>query len=294
MKRLPIALTLVALLCSGSLAQERESRSREGQRRGERDRREYRPEERDRRKLGVKDPAGYKTEGKQLFSGPQPGEKLPALKVTSLFGDTKGEAFDPIKRAGNRPQILFFQDAIFGEVPCLFQFADAIRQVNEKTEKKLQIACIFLADDVNTITSRYARVFAGLRERGVNVIAVAPGGRTGPGSYGLNRNISQTILVAKAGKVTWNFVSEQGLLFANPHILGAVAEAVGEKRETVAAWLNAAGADDRAPANEELARRQRALRTKLGAFVEAGKLTRREAGELYRAAFDGGTDRRSR
>lgn len=249
---------------------------------------------RNRRRTEVKDPAGYQTKGKQIFSGPQPGEKLPALKVTSLFGDTKGEAFDPIKRAGNRPQILFFQDAIFGEVPCLFQFADAIRQVNEKTEKELQVACIFLADEVNTITSRYARVFAGLRERGVNVIAVASGGRSGPGSYGLNRNISQTIIVAKDGKVTWNFVSEQGLLFANPHILGAVAEAVGEKRETVAAWLNAAVTDDRAPANKKLARRQRALRTKLGEFVEAGKLTRREAGELYRAAFDDGTVRRSR
>ena len=249
---------------------------------------------RNRRRTEVKDPAGYQTKGKQIFSGPQPGEKLPALKVTSLFGDTKGEAFDPIKRAGNRPQILFFQDAIFGEVPCLFQFADAIRQVNEKADKELQVACIFLADEANTITSRYAGVFAGLRERGVNVIAVASGGRSGPGSYGLNRNISQTIIVAKDGKVTWNFVSEQGLLFANPHILGAVAEAVGEKRETVSAWLNAAGADDRAPANKELARRQRALRTKLGEFVEAGKLTRREAGELYRAAFDGGTDRRGR
>ena len=249
---------------------------------------------RNRRRTEVKDPAGYQTKGKQIFSGPQKGEKLPALKVTSLFGDTKGEVFDPIKRVGNRPQILFFQDAIFGEVPCLFQFADAIRQVNEKTEKELQIACIFLADEANTITSRYARIFGGLRERGVNVIAVASGGRNGPGSYGLNRNISQTIIVAKDGKVTWNFVSEQGLLFADPHILGAVAEAVGEKRETVAGWLNAAGADDRAPANKELARRQRALRTKLGELVEAGKLTRREAGELYRAAFDGGTDRRSR
>ena len=249
---------------------------------------------RNRRRTEVKDPAGYQTKGKQIFSGPQKGEKLPALKVTSLFGDTKGEVFDPIKRAGSRPQILFFQDAIFGEVPCLFQFASAIRQVNEKTEKELQIACIFLADDTNTITSRYARIFGGLRERGVNVIAIASGGRTGPGSYGLNRNIAQTILVAKDGKVTWNFVSEQGLLFADPHILGAVAEAVGEKRETVAAWLNATGSDDRAPATEELARRQRALRTKLAELVEAGKLTRREAGALYRAAFDGGPDRRDR
>ena len=249
---------------------------------------------RNRRRTEVKDPAGYQTKGKQIFSGPQTGEKLPALKVTGLFGDTKGEAFDPIKRAGNRPQILFFQDDSGVGIRGLFGFANAIHQVNEKADQELQVACIFLADEANTITSRYAGIFGRLRERGVNVIAVASGGRSGPGSYGLNRNIAQTILVAKDGKVTWNFVSEQGLLFADPHILGAVAEAVGEKRETVAAWLNAAGSDDRAPANKELARRQRALRTKLGKLVEAGKLTRREAGELYRAAFDGGTDRRGR
>jgi len=255
---------------------------------------------RNRRRTEVKDPAGYQTKGKQIFSGPQTGEKLPALKVTGLFGDTKGEAFDPIKRAGNRPQILFFQDAIFGEVPCLFQFADAIRQVNEKTEKELQIACIFLADDTNTITNRYARIFGGLRERGVNVIAVASGGRNGPGSYGLNRNISQTIIVAKDGKVTWNFVSEQGLLFADPHILGAVAEAVGEKRETVAGWLNESRSGARPGAGDDRARRQRALGGKLRGLVEAGKLTREEAGELYRAAFPerkpagGGGNRKSR
>ena len=249
---------------------------------------------RNRRRTEVKDPAGYQTKGKQIFSGPQKGEQLPALKVTSLFGDTKGEVFDPIKRTGNQTQILFFQDDSGVGIRGLFGFANAIRQVNEEAEKELQVACIFLTDDTNTITTRYARIFGRLRESGVSVIAVASGGRNGPGSYGLNRNIAQTILVAKDGKVTWNFVSEQGLLFADPHILGAVAEAVGETRETVAAWLNATGSDDQAPANEKLARRQRELRTKLGEFVEAGKLTRREAGELYRAAFDGGADRRSR
>ena len=45
---------------------------------------------RNRRRTEVKDPAGYQTKGKQIFSGPQKGEQLPALKVTSLFGDTQG------------------------------------------------------------------------------------------------------------------------------------------------------------------------------------------------------------
>ena len=46
---------------------------------------------RNRRRTEVKDPAGYQTKGKQIFSGPQKGEKLPALKVTSLFGDSQGK-----------------------------------------------------------------------------------------------------------------------------------------------------------------------------------------------------------
>ncbi len=86
MKRSAIALTLVALLCSGSLAQEREKR--EGQRAGERKRQEY-----GRGKLAVKDPAGFKTEGKQIFSGPHPGEKLPTFnRHVAECDDGRGRA----------------------------------------------------------------------------------------------------------------------------------------------------------------------------------------------------------
>ena len=289
MKRSALALTLVALLCSGSLAQERETRTREGQRRGERDRREY-----GRGRLGVEDPAGFKTEGKQIFSGPQPGEKLPAFKATSLAGDKKGKELDPITSAGDKLQVLFFQDASRAAIVGLFNGMDAIGKIGRKTDKDLQIACVFLCDDAELVPKGFAQLehaqgFPELRERGVDVIAVSKDGREGPGAYGLNRNFSQTIILARNGKVTRNFVFRQGMLYADPHVMGGIAELIDEDRETVAGWL--AEADEEAARmrmrrdNDPQAAAKAALREKLGEFVRAGKLTREEAGELYEAAF---------
>ena len=286
MKRSALALTLVALVCSGSLAQERESRSREGQRRGERDRREYRPEERDRRKLGVKDPAGFKTEGKQIFSGPQPGEKLPAFKATSLAGDNKGKELDPITSAGNKLQVLFFQDVSRVAIAGLFSVMDAIGKIDRKAGKDLQIACVFLSDDADMIPKGFARAFPTLREQGIDVIAVSKDGRDGPGAYGLNRKVSQTIILARNGKVTRNFVFRQGMFYADPHVMGGIAELIDEDRETVAGWLAEADEEERMRRDKDpQAAAKAALREKLGEFLRAGKLTREEAGELYQAAF---------
>ena len=272
MKRSAIAFTLVAFLCSGSLAQ--------AQKKGER--REY-----GRGKLTVKDPADFRTEGKQIFSGPQPGETLPAFKATSLAGDNKGKELDPIELAGNNPQILLFQDENGVAIRGLYGIAETIKKINRKTEPDLQIACVFLSDDVETITGRYAKLFPRLRERGIDLIAISKDGRDGPGAYGLNRTVSQTIILARDGKVTRNFVFPQGLLQSDPHLMGGIAELIGEERETVARWLaGAAEGDARMRRNDDpQSAAKAAFREKLGEFVKDGKITREDAGELYRAAF---------
>ena len=261
-----------------------ETAAASGQERETRERREY-----GRGKLAVKDPADFKTGVKQIFSGPQPGEKLPAFKVTSLAGDNKGKELDPITLAGDHPHILIVQDEGGVGIRGLFGVVDATRKIDRKTEQDLQIACVFLCDDVETITSRFAKVFPGLRERGIDLIAVSKDGRDGPGVYGLNRTVSQTIILAKDGKVTRNFVFPQGTLYTDPHVMGGIAELIGEDRETVAGWLaEAAEGDARMRTrggDDPQAVAKAALREKLGKFVEAGKITREEAGELYQAAF---------
>jgi hypothetical protein len=126
-----------------------------------------------------------------------------------------------------------------------------------------------------------------MRERGIDLIAISKDGRDGPGAYGLNRTVSQTIILAKDGKVTRNFVFPQGLLQSDPHLMGGIAELIGEERETVARWLaGAAEGDARMRRNDDpQSAAKAAFREKLGEFVKDGKITREDAGELYRAAF---------
>lgn len=297
MKRSAIALTFVALVGSMSFAQEstrRKPETREAepeeQRSTERGRRLY-----TQKKVAVKDPDGFKAEGKAIFSGPQPGEKVSAIKVVSLAGEEKGKEFDPIAAAGDKPHVLFFQDESGVAIRGLFGVGRAIGTINRQSDKDLRVSCVFLTDDPDKITSSFGRLFPRMREQGIDVVAVSTDGRDGPGSYGLNRTIAQTIILAKEGKVTRNFVFRQGMLLPDPHVMGGIAELIDEDRETVAGWL--------AKANEEAAGMQMrgrrgddgdkdpqaaakvALGKKVGEFVRAGKLTREEAGEIIRAAF---------
>ena len=287
MRRSAIALAFVALVGSLSFAQEstkRETREaeRKEQRSKERERREY-----DQNKFPVKDPDGFKLKGESVFSGPQPGEKLPGLKATSIIGEDKGQEIDPIAVVGDKPQVLFFQDESGLAIRGLYGVVDAIGKINRKTDKDLHVACVFLSNDPDSL--HFGGMLPALRERGIDLIAVAKDGRDGPGAYGLNRTVSQTIILAKNGKVTRNFVFPQGMIYADAHVVGGIAELIDEDRETVAGWLAEANAKaDRMRMrrdNDPQSAAKAALREKLGGFVRAGKLTREEAGELYRSAF---------
>lgn len=63
-----------------------------------------------------------------------------------------------------------------------------------------------------------------------SVVGISPDGREGPGSYGLNRNVTLTILVAKDNKVIANFALVQPSLQVDmPKVLEGVVKAAGGK-----------------------------------------------------------------
>ena len=215
------------------------------------------------RKVEIKDPAQFKTAGgKALFSGPQPGEKIPPFKVTGLNGDRLGKVFDPVRLAGGKPQVLIFMDDNGVGIRGLFGTASLLSQIAEKSDKQLHLAAVLLGDDPAKLQG-FGKRF-GERLSGV-VMGASPDGRDGPGALGLNRTISMTVIVARDGKVTHNFVFPQSMLYPDPHVLGAIASAIGQKRETVAKWLNEEPADStparesrtppRRPSREELIKR---------------------------------------
>ena len=158
------------------------------------------------------------------FSGPQAGETLPPFKVKGVFGDLAGKEFDLIKRADGKPVALIFVHArtrpAFGLTNRIMEYAAS------KSKDGLESGVIFLTEDP-TSTSQWMRRVEKNLPKGVTH-GISTDGVEGPGSYGLNRNVTLTVLIGKAGKVTANFALVQPSLQADgPEILKAIVEATG-------------------------------------------------------------------
>ncbi|RKU31545.1 hypothetical protein C6497_01740 [Candidatus Poribacteria bacterium] len=201
------------------------------------DSRRYRNE----RQVKLSDPADFKKpEEKQIYSGPQPGEKLPPLKATSISGKSKDRSFDFISKAGKHPLILFMQDGNGAGLRGLYDTSRMIGTIISKSKQKLHMNVVFLGDDPEQLTQRVSGVAKRIVENGTNEIlfGISHDGREGPGSYGLNRNVSQTVIIAKEGKVLYNFALTQPTVYADPHVLGAIVQTLGIDPDSAENWLN--------------------------------------------------------
>lgn len=140
---------------------------------------------------------------KQVFSGPQPGEKLPALKVKGVFGDDAGKDFDYVQLAGGKPTVLIFMHKLTR--PAAMVSRMIMTYCGKKKREDLFAGIVYLTDDVTAATQRLKRAQRALVPNKVMRFGISPDGAEGPGAYGLNRKMTLTILVADKGKVTANF-----------------------------------------------------------------------------------------
>lgn len=159
-----------------------------------------------------------------VFSGPQVGEPLPAFQMVGFFDDREGESFDLVEQAKGGPiLIVFFHELTrpgFGLMRAIAKFA------SEREDKSITPGVVFLSDD-SSETTKWASGVRRLFSDKV-VYGVSPDGKEGPGAYGLNRNVTLTILVGDQGKVTANFALVQPQLQADgPAILKAIADVTG-------------------------------------------------------------------
>ena len=202
--------------------------------------------------IKVEDPTSFeRSEADRIFSGPQQGEKLPSLMVRGIRGESDGKMFDVPAKAGEKPLVLFLQDTNAVGIKGLVNVSKLLLKIDafqkrhskatgaEKSNQGIQIGVVFLADSLDTLPE-WAHDM--LNEEVPNEIltGISPDGREGPGSYGLNRNVAQTVIVAKDGKVLHNFAFTQPMLYSDPHFLGAVAGAIGADATTLEKWLNGA------------------------------------------------------
>ena len=181
--------------------------------------------------------------GERVYSGPQAGETLTGFTVIPPRRNHLEEEFDPVAAGLGKPHFMIFIDDSDIE-EGIGAFINAAWMVDKKSKTGLAASVVVLEHEGSGATG--AIQFATMGEPFWNAynavcrIGYAPDGRDGPGAYGLNRNFPLTILIADAeGKVLYNFpFLEIPPDVPDPHVLGALAAAVGEDRETVAAWLN--------------------------------------------------------
>ena len=159
-----------------------------------------------------------------VFSGPQPGERLPPLSIKGVFGDHDGKTIDVLERAGGKPVLIMFAHR---RTRPAFGLANTVSRYAAKRSKDgLTTAVVFLTDDP-TATTKWMNVVKKYLPQGV-IYGVSNDGPEGPGAYGLNRNVTLTVLVGNKGKVTANFALVQPSVQADgPNILKAVVDVMG-------------------------------------------------------------------
>ena len=160
----------------------------------------------------------------KLFSGPQPGEKLAGFKVRGFFAPLAGQDVDFVQQAGDKPIVLVF---IHDPNRQSLRFTQVLTNYSIGLEG-VHTGVVWLSDDVTDAENFLKRSGHALARKAPTGISVD--GREGPGAYGLNRNVTLTVLVGKENQVTANFALVQPSIQADlPKVLESIAKAVGEE-----------------------------------------------------------------
>lgn len=274
--------------------------------------------------------AGAARSQEPIYSGPQPGEKLPAFTVRGVFEPDAGKELDFVTSAGGKPLVLVFVHDVNRQSIALTRLLTTYTL--KRSGDGLTTGVIWLSADPTEAESQLKRIRHALAPGAATGISLD--GREGPGAYGLNRNVQLTILVGHHGRVAANFALVQPSLQVDlPRILAEIVKLVGgtppslKEIESMSAGGNASGqppapgaeqdlrsilrpmiqkeatretVDEAARKVDELAARNEAVKKEIGriasTIVESGKIanygTERAQEHLRRWAREHGTGSR--
>ncbi|MFT7640766.1 MAG: hypothetical protein ACI9G1_002510, partial [Pirellulaceae bacterium] len=167
-------------------------------------------------------------EDEAIFSGPQVGEKMAAFTMKGAIGDQVGQNIDLLKKADGQPTVLIF---VHKRTRPAFGLTNTVMKMvasrNHGKDKPVVTAGVcFLTDDA-TETETWMKRIPNYFPKGAT-FGISNDGLEGLGAYGLNRNVTLTVLVAKDNKVTANFALVQPSMQSDgPKIFKAVIDALG-------------------------------------------------------------------
>ena len=161
---------------------------------------------------------------KEVFSGPQRGEELSALPLRLTLGPKAGTDFDPVAVATDKPLLLIFVHDVNRQSISMTRVLSGYAAT--RSDAGLQTAVVFLSDDLPATETQIRRMQHALTPDVPTGISLD--GREGPGTWGLNRNVTLTIVHGQNGKATGNFALIQPSLQADlPLILKSLVAEIG-------------------------------------------------------------------
>jgi hypothetical protein len=159
-----------------------------------------------------------------VLSGPQPGEKLTPFKVFVATGERKGLSnADLIAEWDGAPAVLVFVHELTRPGAALMRALDAFQQ--RRAADGLKLGFVFLTRD-RTQSEQYLPLAANSLKMAAP-LTLSVDGPEGPGSYGLNRHVQMTVLVARKNVVTASFALVQPNETDAPKIWAEVAKLIG-------------------------------------------------------------------
>lgn len=162
------------------------------------------------------------------FSGLQPGESIEPFKVLAVNGPDAGKEVDYISRFGDASVFLIFLHQLDRNVAALLHPCERFAQ--DRASAGLKTLIVYLAADKIEAERRMRAVIGSLRLE--SQVGVSLDGLEGPGSYGLNKAVAVTAIVAKDKKVSANFAIVQPGTVDAPKVMSAIAQHVGGRVPT--------------------------------------------------------------
>lgn len=160
----------------------------------------------------------------EVFSGPQVGEDLSAFEIVGVFDDAAGKRFDPIAEAKGKPLVLLFVHQ--ANRPSIGLTRLLMTYLEQRQDNDVASCVVWLSADPTQAESDLKRMRHALPAK--TLIGISPDGVEGPGTYGLNRQVTVTVLVGKENKVTANYALIQPSIQADlPKIFQSIVDIAG-------------------------------------------------------------------
>lgn len=171
-----------------------------------------------------------------VFSGPQPGEKLAPFRVLGVAGPRAGEEFE-LMGPGAAPTLLVFVHEVTRPAMQLLRPVDLYG--TKLAADGLATQFVWLSADRTQTEQFLTRAKGSLNLK--SPVSISLDGIEGPGSYGLNRKVSLTILIAKDNKVVANFAIVQPNETDAPKVIGELAKLLGKPMPSIEELRNELG-----------------------------------------------------